>query len=133
MSISFDKVLGVHEKALNVHAQRLQMLASNLANADTPNFKARDIDFRAALTDASSQLSVASLKTTKPGHISGEMISTGAAAPMYRNPSQSSLDGNTVDVQAERGEFAQASFRYQAALQFVDSKLRGIITALRGE
>lgn len=133
MSMSFDKILGVHEKALNVHAKRVELLAGNLANADTPNFKARDIDFRAALSDANAQLSASPVKRTHAGHQAGAAVSTGGSTPLYRNPLQSSLDGNTVDVQTERGEFAQAAFRYQAALQFVDSKLRGIVAALKGE
>lgn len=133
MSMDFDKILGVHEKALNVQAKRLQLLAGNLANADTPNFKARDIDFRAAMADANAALSSQSMQRTDKGHYAGATVSTGGASPMYRNPLQSSLDGNTVDVQTERGEFAQAAFRYQAALQFVDSKLRGIVAALKGE
>lgn len=133
MSISFDKILGVHERALNVQAKRVELLAGNLANADTPNFKARDIDFRAAMSDANAQLSAAPMKRTHSGHQVGTAVSTGGMTPLYRSPLQSSLDGNTVDVQTERGEFAQAAFRYQTALQFVDTKLRGIVAALRGE
>jgi flagellar basal-body rod protein FlgB len=97
MAINFEKALGIHEQALRVRGQRAQVLANNLANADTPGFKARDIDFKGIL-QGQSQLSVGStsMKTTSSGHIAGQTLSSDNNM-MYRTPTQPSIDGNTVE------------------------------------
>ena len=128
---SLDSALGLHEAALKVRAQRMEVLSSNLANADTPNYKAQDIDFKAVLRDANTQsVSAASLKTTHAGHIQpgGPM----AANLQYRNPMQPSIDGNTVDAQVEKGKFMENALQYQATLQFIDGRIRTLRKALKG-
>lgn len=128
MALSFDKALGIHAEALQVRSRRLELLASNLANADTPNYKARDIDFRAALGDVQQGLAI---RRTHAAH-----ISTGAAGqgmePQYRVPSQPSLDGNTVDPQLEQAAFSQNAVQYQASLDFLNARFRGLRNALGG-
>lgn len=134
MAIGIDKALGIHESALNIRSQRTELLANNLANADTPNFKARDIDFREALQQASNSSGGGELQRTNAKHM-GEApaASLSEASLYYRVPSQPSLDGNTVDVDLERSAFAENAIRYQASLQFVDRKLRSLISAIKGE
>jgi len=129
MPISFDSALGIHAKALPLRARRAEMLASNIANADTPGYKARDIDFRAALNQAQS---ASRLQTTHPNHIA-TAGSGGNPETLYRVPSQSSLDGNTVDAQLEKAAFAENALRYQASLSFLDGKFKGLKAALKGE
>lgn len=134
MAIGIDKALGIHESALNIRSQRTELLANNLANADTPNFKARDVDFREVLQQASSATGGGELRRTNERHLDGGS-GTGldGASLYYRVPSQPSLDGNTVDVDLERSAFAENAIRYQASLQFVDRKLRSLISAIKGE
>jgi len=131
MSLSFDKALGIHADALQVRSSRLELLASNLANADTPNFKARDIDFRAALGHAQQGQGVA-MNRTHSAHLSVGMPGLGME-PQYRVPSQPSLDGNTVDAQMEQAAFSQNAVQYQASLDFLNARFRGLRTALKGE
>ncbi len=131
MSISFDKALGIHAEALQVRSQRLEVLASNLANADTPNYKARDIDFRAAL-GAAEQGGALKLLRTQNGHLPVNG-SGGALQTQYRVPTQPSLDGNTVDPQLEHAAFSQNAVQYQASLDFLNARFRGLRTALKGE
>lgn len=136
MSTSLDSYLGVHRQALKVIAKRTEVLASNLANADTPNYKAQDIDFKKALTDASGggQLGQLGMSATRQGHIATSTASGGTATQtQYRVPLAPSLDGNTVDTQVEQANFAQNSIRYQATLTFLNSKFRGLMTAITGQ
>lgn len=130
MSISFDKALGIHAEALQVRSRRLELLAANLANADTPNFKARDIDFRAALNDAGHGQALR-MSRTNAGHLSSGAAGAGPEA-MYRVPTQPSLDGNTVDPQLEKAAFSENAIQYQASLDFLNARFRGLQTALRG-
>lgn len=134
MSLSLDKYLGIHPEALQVSAQRSELLAANLANADTPDYKARDIDFRAALSAAGADSGGAHLATTQAGHISGGgAAAAGSNELKYRVPYASALDGNTVDAQVEQANFAENAVRYQATLTFLNSKFRGLITAITGQ
>lgn len=130
MSISFDRALGIHAEALQVRSRRLELLAANLANADTPNFKARDIDFRAALNDAGHGQALR-MSRTNAGHLSSGAAGAGPEA-MYRVPTQPSLDGNTVDPQLEKAAFSENAIQYQASLDFLNARFRGLRTALRG-
>ncbi len=131
MPISFDSALGIHQKALAFRSQRAEILASNIANADTPGYKARDIDFKTAMASADIQ-STGSLARTNSKHI---QISTAAntAEVLYRTPNQSSLDGNTVDGLIEKSEFAENALRYQASLTFLGNKFKGMMAAIKGE
>lgn len=129
MSSIIDRALGVHAEALQLRARRGEMLASNLANADTPNYKARDLDFRNVLSAARADTALA---TTHAGHLrmQGE---AGGAQTMYRVPGQSSLDGNTVDTQIEQAKFAENAVRYRTTLRFLGGRISGLMTAIKGE
>ncbi|MGR9091228.1 MAG: flagellar basal body rod protein FlgB [Gammaproteobacteria bacterium] len=127
---SLDQALGIHPQAMKLRAYRAQVLAANLANAETPNYRARDVDFRSALSDAGATTRLAA---TQRGHFSDATPGFGAIDLQYREPTQASLDQNTVDVAAERARFVDNSLRYQASLRFLDGKLSGIKSALRGE
>ncbi len=131
MSITFDSALGIHQQALSLRSQRAEMLASNIANADTPGYKARDIDFKAALASVNTQ-SNGSLTQTNSKHIQISSAGNNAEA-LYRVPSQSSLDGNTVDGLVEKSAFAENALRYQASITFLDGKFKGMLAALKGE
>lgn len=131
MSHANDPLFGIHARALNVASRRMELLASNLANADTPNYKAKDIDFRKALADAGSATRGVSLEATEPGHMQGS-LSTGGMRTEYRVPVQPSLDGNTVDTQVEQGAFAENTVRYQASLSFLSGHVRSLLTAITG-
>lgn len=137
MALDIDKHLGVLPAALAARGRRTEVLATNLANADTPNYKARDVDFREALAAASSPGAAGrtlTLATTQPGHVGGAP-SAGAADPAlkYRVPLAPSLDGNTVDAQLEQAAFAENAVRYQATLTFINSRLKGLMTAITGQ
>jgi flagellar basal-body rod protein FlgB len=114
----------------------MEILADNLANADTPNYKARDIDFKTALAQAGSPDASLPLTTTSAGHLGGTSA-TGdvdlSGAVKYRVPLAPSLDGNTVDAQLEQAAFADNTVRYQATLTFITSKLKSLMTAITGQ
>jgi len=130
MGISFDRALGIHAQALEVRVSRAEVLANNLANADTPGYKARDIDFQAMLgQQMDGQLEMA---TTNGKHLPvGGLASEDSLK--YRVPTQPSLDGNTVDTQMETAEFTKNVMDYQASFQFLNSKFKGLSAAIRGE
>jgi flagellar basal-body rod protein FlgB len=135
MSISFDKALGIHEQALSFRAQRAEVLANNLANADTPNYKARDLDFAAVLASQSDKTKNGSfsLERTNAKHIEAQGLSAGDEALLYRTPSQPSIDQNTVDAQIEQANYAQNSVNFQASFTLLNSKFKGLVSAIRGE
>lgn len=120
MPVNLDNYLGVHVQALQLESRRTELLAANLANADTPGFKARDIDFKTALASA----------TAGAGNATGQSLEP---VTQYRVPLAPSLDGNTVDVQLEQGAFAENSVRYQATLTLLNGKLRSLMTAITGQ
>ena len=130
MPLSIDSVLGVHAEALKLRSQRTELLASNMANADTPNYKAKDIDFRATLDQA--QGSAIRMKTTQANHMQSQAMQSEANV-RFRIPSQPSLDGNTVDVQMEKAKFAENAMQYQATLRFLNGKISAMRTAIKGE
>jgi flagellar basal-body rod protein FlgB len=133
--MNIDQYVGVHAAALDVRARRGELIANNLANADTPGYQARDIDFRQAMARASGDAtSGVSLSTTQPGHIVSATSADAATNPdlKYRTPLAPSLDGNTVDTQIEQAAFAENAVRYQATLTFLNSKFRGLLTAILG-
>ncbi len=130
MGINLDKVLGIHEKALYLRSKRTSILASNIANADTPNYKAKDLDFRSILSQ-SQQAASLPLRQNNPRHIPPAQNSF-ASELQYRNPYQASLDGNTVDPQLEKAAFSENAVRYQATLRFIGGKFKGLLTAIKG-
>jgi flagellar basal-body rod protein FlgB len=135
MPINLDQYLSVHAAALDVRARRGELIANNLANADTPGYRARDIDFRQAMARAGGDQSMAvSLSTTQPGHIGTSVAADSVTNPdlKYRTPLAPALDGNTVDAQIEQASFAENAVRYQATLTFLNSKFRGLLTAILG-
>ncbi|MBR9649648.1 flagellar basal body rod protein FlgB [Thalassovita aquimarina] len=120
--------LNVHAQALQLREQRNGVLASNIANAATPGFKARDIDFTTALNEAIGNSEMA---VTNAGHI--PVAGNGGNNMLYRDPTMTSLDGNTVELSVEQMEFAENTLRYQSSLEFLNSKIRGLHQAIRGE
>ncbi len=131
---NLDNTLGIHEIALKLRAQRMELLSSNLANADTPNYKARDIDFRSVLADVQSgnPAQSASLRTTNARHMGGA-DQTASGEVQYRNPLQPSIDGNTVDPQVEKAKFMENALQYQATLSFIDGRIKTLRKAIRGD
>ena len=127
----FSKALGVSPQVLMLRSQRMNLLAANIANADTPNYKARDIDFSAALKAAVDQQQVTQAATHER-HFALDN-SPGQPGVMYRVPSQLNLNGNTVDQHREHGEFMDNAIRYQVSLQLLDSRIKGLRGAIKGE
>lgn len=133
MSINFSNALGMHEQALILRTQRTALLANNIANASTPGYKARDIDFQALLTQAGNRSArQVDVMKTHQRHLGGVTISTQAEA-LYRVPNQASVDGNTVDEQIENAAFARNALEHQATFQFLNGKFTGMMKALKGE
>jgi len=144
VSTSLDAYLGMHPAALRLREQRTELLARNLANADTPGYKSQDMDFRAALAAATSPAAVpGALQATRTGHFGvqgqagqgAEAVLSGSTESFlrYRTPLAPSLDGNTVDAQLEQAAFADNAVRYQATLSFLSSKFRSLMTAITGQ
>jgi flagellar basal-body rod protein FlgB len=115
-----------------LHGQRLSVLANNLANADTPNFKARDIDFAAVLGGAAGEASLP-VTITHAAHIVMSDGDVPAGELKYRNPYQASLDGNTVEMPVEQAAFAENNVRYQASLTFINSQISLLQFAIAGQ
>ncbi|WP_229728801.1 flagellar basal body rod protein FlgB [Oxalicibacterium flavum] len=149
-----DDLMRFHETALNLRAQRQQLLASNIANADTPNFKARDIDFNAALKGAiakaggtvpagtGSAVTMASTGSVTPHEVaktstlhlsSNTKGSIGGAPLLYANTQQGNIDGNTVDMDVQRNQFTDNAMRYEVSLTLASSKIKGMLTAIQGQ
>jgi flagellar basal-body rod protein FlgB len=129
LETTMDSILGVHEAALLHRARRMEVLAANLANADTPNYKARDLDFATLLDD---RLAAArSLDATHARHIRSDSPSTYGALK-YRMPHQPSLDGNTVEADLELARYAENAVSYQASLLFANGKINTLRLALTG-
>ena len=120
MSIRFDETLGLHERALSLHMQRSEILASNLANEDTPGFKARDIDFAAEMQ--------------RQEHPSALLASAGPRSMdlKFRIPNQPSQDGNSVELATEQAEFSRNAMDFQTSLTFLTLKFRGLKQAIEG-
>ncbi len=134
MSDILNNYFGIHQDALRLRAMRAQVITENLVNADTPKYKARDIDFQQVLSAAQQQMSDAdTLVTTQANHIKPGSFEMATQELAYRNPYQSSLDGNTVDAEVEKTEFARNALEYQVSLKFLDGKIRTLLMALRGE
>ncbi len=137
MSSPLDAALAFHQRALDVRVQRQQLIASNIANADTPNYKARDLDFRAALDaalqPAASQGADRGMARTVQGHLAGSQPAAGGGALLYRQTVQASVDGNSVDIDVERAQFADNALRYEANLMFISGQIRSMLSAIQGQ
>ena len=134
MTSKIDSAFLFHQTALSLRTARQELLASNIANADTPNFKAKDFDFASALQGAlSGRMSNLPLVTTSPPHFAGNAGESVMGSPvMYRTVLQPSADGNTVDMDVERAQFADNSLRYEASVKFVSDQAKEVLAALQG-
>lgn len=133
MSINFSRALGIHEQALQIRGERAGILANNLANADTPNFKARDIDFEGILRGEALSLSTSrTMNTTHEKHINTP-ASLSNYQQLYRTPQQPSIDGNTVEEQVEHAAYMENTLAFQSSFTLLNSKFKGLVTALKGE
>jgi flagellar basal-body rod protein FlgB len=129
MAINFDTALGIHPQALAMRERRGEVLAANLANADTPGYKARDLDFKSILKQNTQE--AVTMERTQAGHFAPQQLLESHV--MYRNPSQVSLDGNTVEANVEQAKYAENAVQYQASLQFISNHFSGLMMALRGQ
>lgn len=135
MPAALDNYLGFQQKALTLRAYRQELLASNIANADTPHYKARDIDFKSALKNAMSGglEGQVGLAQTSPRHLAGENANPFGAALAYRSEFQSAVDGNTVNMDIERAAFAENAIHVEALLTFIRGRLNTMQTALQSQ
>ena len=122
-----------HAQALALRSERTRVLASNIANADTPNYQARDFDFAKALAQATGTATANVVATrTAAGHLPAANVGPGGVALSYRIAPQAALDGNSVDMDLERANFADNSVRYEAGLRFINGQIRTLLTAITG-
>ena len=127
MSVQFGSILGKQAQGLYFHAQRAELLAANIANAETPGYKARDVDFRSALRAVGAERLAQSHDQHMPAN------SRFMNSAYYRQPAQSSINGNTVDMPMEQTAYAENALRYQVNLRFLDGKIKSLMLALRGD
>ncbi|MBB5608723.1 MULTISPECIES: flagellar basal body rod protein FlgB [unclassified Janthinobacterium] len=140
-----DDYMRFNETALSLRSTRQEVLASNIANADTPNYKARDVDFASALKGALAKAGGAApaLKGTSPQHMAGKGVAGAAGSKaagsladgtplLYRAPAQGAVDGNTVDMDLERNAFADNAIRYETAITLLNGQIKGMLTAIQG-
>jgi flagellar basal-body rod protein FlgB len=135
-----DDYLRFNETALSLRSQRQELLASNIANADTPNFKARDIDFSSALQGALARATnTGPLNTTAGAHYpngraaaDGKTLGDGGTPVLYRTVTQGAVDGNTVDMDTERTQFADNALRYEAGITMINQQIRNMLQAIQG-
>lgn len=129
--MKLDDAFGIHEQTLKLRSYRSEVLAANLANADTPGYKAKDFDFGKVLK---GQLGPsAELRATHARHISTASMPVPSNEMLYRIPRQPSLDGNTVDADQEQMAFTRNALSYQASLEFLNGRIKGLMTAIRGD
>lgn len=129
-----DHEIGFQRAALNLRAYRQELLASNIANADTPHYKARDIDFKAALDSArAGRAGAADLARTSAGHMAGSGSGPYGAQIKYRSEYQSAVDGNTVNMDIERAAFAGNALQMEAMLTFIGGKFKTLASAIQGQ
>ena len=130
-----DAALSFHQNALKVRGQRQELIAANIANADTPNYKARDLDFSAAMKNAmagAANKEAFNTKKTSEKHLDGIPSSIGGDA-MFRPIIQGSVDGNTVDMDVERNQFADNAIRYEASIIMINGQLKKMLSAIQGQ
>lgn len=127
-----DELLNFHATALDVRTQRQQLLAANVANADVPHYKARDVDFAQALQQALAPAVAGGMAVTSTRHLPGAAPQGTAAQPLYRVPLQDSLDGNTVELDVERAQFADNAVHIEANLTFLGAQIKTMLAALQG-
>ena len=123
-----DKDFALHERALRFRSQRMEVLSSNIANADTPNFKSQELDFKAVL----KELEVDRISATHEKHYGG-LMDMPDDGMRYRVPFNSSFDGNTVELNVEQAQYGKAAADFQTTLNFLENRISGIRKALRGD
>ncbi len=131
---TIDPNMSFQSRALELQSERARLLASNIANADTPNYKARDFDFQQAM--AAAQGTVAGqlpMTRTSAAHLAGPSGATLGPPLLYRTPMQNSVDGNTVDIDVERANFAENAVKYEATLRFLNGHIKQRMTAINGQ
>lgn len=130
MAINFDKAFGLHPQGMILRAKRAEVIASNIANADTPGYKAKGMDFQKALAQASMKQQSSISRTHEKHFDINTQINDGLE---YRIPNQPDTgDGNTVDVQVERNLYLENSLEYQASVQFLNGRIKGLKKAITG-
>ena len=135
MAGRLDDAFRFNEAALSLRSQRQQVLASNIANADTPNFKARDFNFNAALQNVLDRKGpdMQGLTATAPNHLAGNgEMAPGGVPMLYRQPTQANIDGNTVEMDVERNQFMDNAVRYEASLNMISNQVKGLLAAIQG-
>ncbi len=130
---SIDQEFRFLHSALNLRAERQQVLASNIANADTPNYKARDFDFAAELRQAGGQRGALTMAVTSSGHLRGDVSSLPGVKELYRTDVQPSIDGNTVNMDMERAQFTENALHYQFIADRISGKVRDLLLAAKGQ
>ena len=132
MAISIDKLFGVHQHALQLRAERASVLANNIANADTPGYKARDIDFQSMLAARmGAQSDTLAMDKSRTTHMNSLSQPDAINGLKYRTPLHPAIDDNTVDAHLEKTEFVNNSMGYQAAFQFLNGRIKSMLTALK--
>ncbi len=130
MAINLDKILSLHSNALILRGERAEVIASNIANADTPGYKAKGMDFQKLLMQASQKQEMGMAKTNEKHFDTRIALNSNVA---FRSPTQPDTgDGNTVDVQVERNLYLQNSLEYQTSLQFLNGTIGGLRKAITG-
>ncbi len=133
MAINFHNAFGPFEAALKLRSGRAEVLSANLANADTPNFKAKDFDFHQALNAQLNSRGRGHMAVTQAGHLPATTNGAVDANLQFRTPTQPSIDGNTVDEHIENAAFMENSLEFQVAFTLLNSRMRGIMNAIKGE
>jgi flagellar basal-body rod protein FlgB len=135
MASGLDELLNVQASALRVRENRQELLASNIANADTPNYKARDVNFSQALKQVTQSTqglhAPLALTTTSEGHIASKAASPISGATQYRNDQQGSIDGNDVDIDKERMQFADNAVHYEATVTLVTAQIHNMLAVIQ--
>jgi len=128
-----DRAFSIHDDALQLRSRRTSILAANIANADTPDYKARDMDFSAMLKQVQTgQSKQIGMSRTHDNHLSAGQSSVNPDIK-YRNPLHPSLDGNTVDSHVEQAKFSENAVQYQTSITLLNKKISGLMYAIKGQ
>ncbi len=131
---TLDNYFGLNAQSVLARSKRAEILASNIINADTPNYKAKDLDFGSILSaNKKTTIKPVSIHASHSSHITNGSSDSFNVHTKYRIPEHASLDGNTVDSHVEKGKFAENSVRYQISLSMLNNKIQGLINNLKGE
>lgn len=132
MSLSIDKAFSIHDDAMLLRSRRTSILASNIANSDTPNYKAKDMDFKQMMKSVANNEDSFAMKTTNAHHLKSH-LTLQADEIKYRNPLSPALDGNTVDMQVEQAKFSENALQYQTSFTFLNGKISSLKLAIKGQ